>query len=102
MFFLGRESMQRSPVDRMCTAICTLGILVAAVLSTRCEAGEPAPKPAVWVRVTLLEPTAEWRVGITSHWAQGKQGGVFAGKTTGAKSDEAQWVGAGEASAWVD
>ncbi len=77
-------------------------MLFLAALLAACHAEEPAQKSSVWVRVSLLEPAAEWRVAVTSHWAQGKQGSVFAGKTTGAESSDVQWVPANENSAWVD
>lgn len=56
----------------------------------------------IFVRAQLQDPAAEWRVAITSHWAQGKHGTIFAGRSTGAKADESQWAGAGERSEWVD
>ncbi len=50
-----------------------------------CVAGEAPVKSQVWVRATLIEPVAEWRVTITSTWAQGKQASIVAGENTAGK-----------------
>jgi hypothetical protein len=73
----------------------------AAVAQTNGAGSTPAP--AVWARVTLLEPRdVQWRMQIIAHNPpHGAPSTLFAGQKAGAKAEDAPLMAANAASPWI-
>jgi hypothetical protein len=87
---------QLSPIQF--TALC-LFFLAASRLSS----AAPAPRPPLFVRVSLLSPNDRpWRVHLIAQLPGGKSISHFAGQSTAATAKDAQPLPANQSTPWID